>query len=146
MLRVFRSKQFHFSANTVSVNLIEYGDVSGLVLSHSNLQPIAFVEKATLPEVLPHLCCELAMYACMRFWRTFPLVPGDCLDLKQSNRMTNPDSLAFVICCGDALAGLYSRLVHLQIHYHQSILIAPFHCLDPPHSHTTLTADNRNLI
>ncbi len=58
MLRVFPSKQFHFSADTVIVNPIEYGDVSGLVLSHSNLQPIAFVEKATLPDVLPYLCCE----------------------------------------------------------------------------------------
>ncbi len=103
MLKVFPGNQFHFSADTVIVNLIEYGDVSGMVLSNSNLQPIAFVEKATLPDVLPRLCCELAMDACLRFWRTFPLVPGDCLDLKGSIRMTNPDSLAFVFCCGDAL-------------------------------------------
>jgi hypothetical protein len=87
----------------VIVNPIEYGDVSGMVLSHFNLQPIAFVEKATLPDVLPCLCCELAMDACLRFWRTFPLVPGDCLNLKWSIMMTNPDSLAFVIHCGDAL-------------------------------------------
>ncbi len=58
MLRVFPSKQFHFSADTVIVNLIEYGDVSGMVLSHSILQPIAFVEKSTLPDVLPCLYCE----------------------------------------------------------------------------------------
>jgi hypothetical protein len=43
------------------------------------------------------------MDACLRFWRTFPLVPGDCLDLERSIMMTNPDSLAFVIRCGDAL-------------------------------------------
>jgi hypothetical protein len=58
VLRMFPSKQFHFSADTVIVNLIEYGDVSRLVLSHSNLQLIAFVEKATLPDVLPCLCYE----------------------------------------------------------------------------------------
>ncbi len=103
MLRVFLSKQFHFSADTVIINLTEYGDVSGIVLLHSNLQPVAFVEKATLPDVLPCLCCELAMDACLRFWRSFPLVPGDCLDLKGSIRMTNPDSLAFIICHCDAL-------------------------------------------
>ena len=96
MLRVFQNKQFHFSADTLIVNPIEYGDDLGMVLSHSNLQPIAFVEKATLPDVLPRLCCELAMDACLRFWRTSPLVPGDCLDLKQSIRTTNPDSLAFI--------------------------------------------------
>jgi hypothetical protein len=49
---VFPSKQFHFSAETLIVNLIEYGDDSRMVLSHSNLQPVAFVEKATLPDVL----------------------------------------------------------------------------------------------
>jgi hypothetical protein len=92
---MFPSKQFHFSADTVIVNPIEYGDVSQMVLSHSNLQPIAFVEKATLPDVLPRLCCELAMDACLRFWRPFPLVPGYCLDLKWSIGMTDPDSLAF---------------------------------------------------
>ncbi len=80
VLRVFPSKQFHFSADVVIVNPIEYGDVSGMVLSHSSLQPIAFAEKATL-DILPHLCCEYAMDACLRFWRTFALVPGDCLDL-----------------------------------------------------------------
>ena len=58
MLRVIPSKQFHVFADTVIENLIEYGDVSRLVLSHSNLQLIAFVEKATLPDVLVHLCCE----------------------------------------------------------------------------------------
>ncbi len=100
---MFPSKQFHFSTDTVIVNPIEYGDVSGMVLSHSNLQPIAFVEKATLPDVLPHLCGELAMNACLRFWKTFPLVPGNCLDLKRSIRTTNPDSLAFIFHCGDAL-------------------------------------------
>jgi hypothetical protein len=71
VLRVFPSKQFHFSADTVIVTAIEYGDVSGMVLSHSNLQLIAFVEKATLPDVLPHLCCELAMDACLRFLEDF---------------------------------------------------------------------------
>ncbi len=71
MLRMFPSKQFHFSADTVIVNPIEYGDVSETVLSRSNLQPIAFVEKATLPDVLPHLCCELAMVACLRFLEDF---------------------------------------------------------------------------
>ncbi len=73
MLRVFLSKQFHFPANTVIVNPIEYGDISGIVLSHSNLQLIAFVKKATLPDVLPRLCCELAMDACMRFGGLFLL-------------------------------------------------------------------------
>jgi hypothetical protein len=77
MLRVFRSKQFHFSADTLIVNLIEYGDDSRMILSHPNLQLIAFVEKATLSDVLLHLCCELAIDACVRFWRTFPLVSGD---------------------------------------------------------------------
>ncbi len=63
MLRVFPSKQFHFSANTLIVNLIEYDDDLGMVLSHSNLQPIAFVEKATLPDVILRLCCKSAMDA-----------------------------------------------------------------------------------
>ncbi len=58
MLRVFPSKQFRFSADTLIVNPIEYDDVSGMVLSHSNLQLIAFVENATLPDVLLRLCCE----------------------------------------------------------------------------------------
>ncbi len=100
---MFLSKLFHFSADTVIVNLIEYGDVSGLVLSHSILQLIVFFEKATLPDVFPCLCCKLAMDACLRFWRNFPLVPDDCLDLKQSIRTTNPDSVAFIIHCGDVL-------------------------------------------
>jgi hypothetical protein len=52
-LRLFLSKQFHFSADTVILNPIEYGDASRLVLSHSNLQLIAFVEKATLLDVHP---------------------------------------------------------------------------------------------
>jgi hypothetical protein len=43
---VFPSKQYHFFADTPIVNPIEYGDDSGMVLSHSNLQPIAFVEKS----------------------------------------------------------------------------------------------------
>ncbi len=103
MLRVFPSKQFHFSADILIVNPIEYGDDLGMVLSHSNLQPIAFVKNATLPDILLSLCCELAMDACLRFRRTFPLVPCDCLDFKWSIRTTNPDSLAFVICCDDAL-------------------------------------------
>ncbi len=103
MLRVFPSKQFQFSADTLIVNPMEYGNDLGLVLSHSNLQPIAFVEKATLLDVLLCLCCELAMDACLRFWTTFPLVPGDCLDLQQSIRTTNPNSLASVFHCGDAL-------------------------------------------
>ncbi len=81
MLRVFPSKQFHFSADTLIVNLIECGDDLRMVLSHSNLQPIAFVENATQSDDLICLCCELAMDACLRFWRTFPLVSGDCLDL-----------------------------------------------------------------
>ncbi len=51
MLRVFQSKQFHFSADTLIVNQIEYGDDLRMVLSHSNLQPIALVENATLPDV-----------------------------------------------------------------------------------------------
>jgi hypothetical protein len=89
---VFPSKQYHFFADTPIVNPIEYGDDSGMVLSHSNLQLIAFVENATLPDVLLRLCCELAMDACLRCWRTFPLVPGDCLDLKQSIWMTDPYS------------------------------------------------------
>ncbi len=103
MLRVFPSKRYHFSAGTLGVYPIEYGDDSRMVLSHSNLQPIAFVEKAILPNVLLRLCCELAKDSCLRFWRTFPLVPGDCFYLKRSIRMTNPDSSAFVFCCGDAL-------------------------------------------
>ena len=52
MLKVFLSKQFRFSADTLIVNQIEYGDDLRMVLSHSNLQPVAFVEKATLPDVL----------------------------------------------------------------------------------------------
>ncbi len=55
MFRVFPSKQFHFSIDTLILNQIEYGDDSGMVLSHSNLQPIAIVEKATLPDVLLRL-------------------------------------------------------------------------------------------
>jgi hypothetical protein len=51
VLRVFQSKQFHFSADTLIVNQIEYGDDLRMVLSHSNLQPIALVENATLPDV-----------------------------------------------------------------------------------------------
>jgi hypothetical protein len=78
VLRVFPSKQLHFSADTLIVNTLEYGDDLGMVLSHSNLQPIAFVEKATIPDVLLHLCCELALDACLRVWRTFSLLPGDC--------------------------------------------------------------------
>jgi hypothetical protein len=74
-----------------------------MVLSYSNLQPIVVVEKATLPDVLPLLFCELAMDACLRFWRMFPLVPGDCLELKWSIMTTDPDCLAFVIHCGDVL-------------------------------------------
>ncbi len=79
---MFPSKQYHFSADTVIVNPIEYSDDSGTVLSHSNLHPVTFVEKATLPDVLLRLCCELAIDACLRFWKTFPFVPGDYLDLK----------------------------------------------------------------
>jgi hypothetical protein len=60
--------------------------------------------------------------------------------------MTNPDSLACVFVVVMLFTCLNSKLAHLQIHYHQSILLAPFHCLDTPHSHTTLTVDNRNLI
>ncbi len=63
----------------------------------------AFVENAIIPDVLPRLCCELVMDACLRFWRTFPLVPIDCLDLKRSIRITDPVSLAFVFCCDDTL-------------------------------------------
>jgi hypothetical protein len=74
-----------------------------MILSHFNLQPIAFVKKATQFDVLLRLCCELAIDACLRFWRTVPLVPGDCLHLKRSIRTTNPESLAFDFCCGDAL-------------------------------------------
>ncbi len=51
MLRVFPSKQFYFSTDTLIVNLIENGDDLGMVFSHSNLQPIAFVEKVALPDV-----------------------------------------------------------------------------------------------
>jgi hypothetical protein len=92
VLRVFLSKQFHSSADTLIVNPIEYGDDLGMVLSHSNLQPIAFVEKCyLLPDVLLCLCCELAMDACLRFWRTFPLVPGDCLDLNSLSAMDGRD-------------------------------------------------------
>ncbi len=67
MLRVFPSKQFNFSADTLIVNPLEYGDDLGIVLSHPNLQPIAFVENATLADVLLRLCCELAIDACLRF-------------------------------------------------------------------------------
>jgi hypothetical protein len=65
VLRVFPSKQFHFSVDTVIVNLIEYGDHLGMVLSCSSLQPIVFVENVTLRDVLLRLSCELAMDACL---------------------------------------------------------------------------------
>jgi hypothetical protein len=87
VLRVFPSKQFHFSADTLIVNSIEYGDGSGKVLSHFNLQLIAIVEKATLHDVLLRLCCELAMDASLRCWRNFPLVPAIAIYLQHGSRV-----------------------------------------------------------
>ncbi len=89
MLRVFPSKQFHFSADAVIVNPIEYGDVFGLILSQSNLQPIAFVEKATLPDVLPRFYCELAMDAIRCLFKPYS---GELPNIRDKVTMTSAKS------------------------------------------------------
>jgi hypothetical protein len=76
----------------------------------------------------------------------FPLVPGDCLDLKQSIRTTDPDSLAFVFCYGDALCMFKFKTGASSDSLSSINSSCSFSLLDPPHSHTTLTVDNRNLI
>ncbi len=129
VLKVFLSKQCHFSANNLIVNPIEYGVDLG-VLFH-----ILTCNRSPLLKMLHYLIFYSAFVVneqwmlAWDFWRTFPLLPGYCLDLKWSIRMANPDSLACVFHCGDALCVFKFRLAHLQIHYHQSILLAPFFAL-----------------
>ncbi len=55
---VFLSKQFHFIVDTLTTKLTDSVNVSGMVWSDSNLQPVAFCMVLTVPTAPNHIGLE----------------------------------------------------------------------------------------